>query len=79
MVALPMAFTMVVAILTAKWEAVDGLATLAGFVETSYLVCSWCWSSSARVPYPWTAPWHAGGCGVFPWSDTLGPDSQTAA
>jgi putative oxidoreductase len=38
MVALPMAFTMVVAILTAKWEAVDGLATLAGFVETSYLV-----------------------------------------
>jgi putative oxidoreductase len=36
--ALPMAFTMVVAILTARWGEVDGLATLAGFVETSYLV-----------------------------------------
>jgi putative oxidoreductase len=36
--ALPMAFTMVIAIATAKWSEVDGVATLAGFVETSYLV-----------------------------------------
>jgi putative oxidoreductase len=38
LVALPMAFTMVIALLTAKWSEVDGVATLAGFVETSYLV-----------------------------------------
>jgi putative oxidoreductase len=36
--ALPLAFTMAIAILTAKWSEVDGVATLAGFVETSYLV-----------------------------------------
>jgi putative oxidoreductase len=38
LVALPMAFTMVIAILTAKRPEIDGVATLAGFVETSYLV-----------------------------------------
>jgi putative oxidoreductase len=38
LVALPLAFTMVIAILTARWSEVDGVATLAGFVETSYLV-----------------------------------------
>jgi putative oxidoreductase len=38
LVALPLAFTMVIAILTAKRSEVDGVATLAGFVETSYLV-----------------------------------------
>jgi putative oxidoreductase len=35
---LPMAFTMVVAILTAKRAEVDGLTTLLGFEEWSYLV-----------------------------------------
>jgi putative oxidoreductase len=38
LVALPLAFTMVIAILTARWSEVDGAATLAGFVETGYLV-----------------------------------------
>jgi putative oxidoreductase len=38
LVSLPMAFTMVVAILTAKREALDGLTTLFGFEEWSYLV-----------------------------------------
>jgi putative oxidoreductase len=38
LVALPLAFTMVIAIFTARWSEVDGVATLAGFVETSYLV-----------------------------------------
>jgi putative oxidoreductase len=36
--ALPMAFTMVVAILTAKRGDIDGLSTLVGFEEFSYLV-----------------------------------------
>jgi putative oxidoreductase len=36
--ALPMAFTMVVAILTAKRGDIDGLTTLVGFEEWSYLV-----------------------------------------
>lgn len=36
--ALPLAFTMVVAILTAKREAISGLAALVGFEEWSYLV-----------------------------------------
>src|SRR5690349_12283981 len=36
--ALPMAFTMVVAILTAKRADIDGLSTLLGFEEFSYLV-----------------------------------------
>jgi putative oxidoreductase len=36
--ALPMAFTMVVAILTAKRAEIDGLTTLVGFEEWSYLV-----------------------------------------
>ena len=35
---LPMAFTMVVAIATAKWADVDGLTTLLGFEEWSYIV-----------------------------------------
>jgi putative oxidoreductase len=38
LVALPLAFTMVIAILTARWSEVDGPAALAGLVETSYLV-----------------------------------------
>jgi len=38
LVSLPMAFTMVVAILTAKRENLDGLTTLFGFEEWSYLV-----------------------------------------
>jgi putative oxidoreductase len=38
LVALPLAFTMVIAILTAKWAEVDGLNTLVGFDEWSYLV-----------------------------------------
>lgn len=38
LVALPMGFTMVVAILTAKRENLDGLTTLLGFEEWSYLV-----------------------------------------
>jgi putative oxidoreductase len=37
LVALPLAFTMVIAIATAKWAEVDGPIALAGFVETSYL------------------------------------------
>lgn len=36
--ALPMAFTMVVAILTAKKDDLDGFTTLVGFEEWSYLV-----------------------------------------
>ena len=36
--ALPMAFTMVIAILTAKRPEIDGLTTLVGFEEWSYLV-----------------------------------------
>jgi putative oxidoreductase len=36
--ALPLAFTMVIAILTAKREAIDGLTTLVGLEEWSYLV-----------------------------------------
>jgi putative oxidoreductase len=36
--ALPLAFTMVVAILTAKRADIDGLGTLLGFEEWSYLV-----------------------------------------
>jgi len=36
--ALPMAFTMVIAILTAKRGDIDGLSTLLGFEEVSYLV-----------------------------------------
>jgi putative oxidoreductase len=35
---LPLAFTMVVAIATAKWADVDGLTTLLGFEEWSYIV-----------------------------------------
>jgi putative oxidoreductase len=38
LVALPMTFTMVVAILTAKRAEIDGIATLFGFEEWSYLV-----------------------------------------
>ena len=38
LVALPLAFTMVVAILTAKRADIDGLSTLLGFEEWSYLV-----------------------------------------
>jgi putative oxidoreductase len=38
LVSLPMGFTMVVAILTAKRENLDGLTTLFGFEEWSYLV-----------------------------------------
>ena len=34
----PMAFTMLIAILTAKREAVDGVTTLLGFEEMTYLV-----------------------------------------
>jgi putative oxidoreductase len=36
--ALPMAFTMLIAILTAKRPDIDGLTTLVGFEEWSYLV-----------------------------------------
>jgi putative oxidoreductase len=36
--ALPMAFTMVVAILTAKRAQIDGVATVLGFEEWSYIV-----------------------------------------
>jgi putative oxidoreductase len=38
LVSLPLAFTMVVAILTAKRENIDGFQTLLGFEEWSYLV-----------------------------------------
>jgi putative oxidoreductase len=38
LVALPLAFTMVVAILTAKRADIDGLTTLVGFDEWGYLV-----------------------------------------
>jgi putative oxidoreductase len=38
LVSLPLAFTMVVAILTAKRPNIDGLTTLVGFEEWSYLV-----------------------------------------
>jgi putative oxidoreductase len=38
LVALPLAFTMVVAILTAKRGDIDGVTTLLGFEEWSYLV-----------------------------------------
>jgi putative oxidoreductase len=38
LVALPLAFTMVVAILTAKRPNIDGLSALLGFEEWSYLV-----------------------------------------
>jgi putative oxidoreductase len=38
LVSLPLAFTMVVAILTAKRAELDGLTTLLGFEEWSYLV-----------------------------------------
>jgi len=36
--ALPLSFTMVIAILTAKRDAIDGFTTLVGFEEWSYLV-----------------------------------------
>jgi putative oxidoreductase len=36
--ALPLAFTMVIAIVTAKRDAIDGLTALVGFEEWSYLV-----------------------------------------
>lgn len=38
LVSLPLAFTMVVAILTAKRASIDGVASLVGFEEWSYLV-----------------------------------------
>ncbi len=38
LVALPMAFTMVIAILTAKRDAIEGVTSLVGFEEWSYLV-----------------------------------------
>jgi putative oxidoreductase len=38
LVALPLAFTMVIAILTAKLDKIDGITTLVGFEEWSYLV-----------------------------------------
>jgi putative oxidoreductase len=38
LVSLPLAFTMVIAILTAKRSNIDGLTTLVGFEEWSYLV-----------------------------------------
>jgi len=38
LVALPLAFTMVIAILTAKRAEIDGVSTLLGFEEWSYLV-----------------------------------------
>jgi putative oxidoreductase len=38
LVALPLAFTMVVAILTAKREGIDGFQTLLGFEEWSYMI-----------------------------------------
>ena len=38
LVSLPLAFTMVIAILTAKRPNIDGLTTLVGFEEWSYLV-----------------------------------------
>jgi len=38
LVALPLSFTMVVAILTAKRDSLDGFTTLVGFEEWSYLV-----------------------------------------
>jgi putative oxidoreductase len=38
LVTLPMAFTMVIAILTAKRPDIDGVTTLVGFEEWSYLV-----------------------------------------
>jgi putative oxidoreductase len=38
LVSLPLAFTMVVAILTAKRESIEGLTSLVGFEEWSYLV-----------------------------------------
>lgn len=37
-VSLPLAFTMVVAILTAKRQSIDGVSALVGFEEWSYLV-----------------------------------------
>ncbi len=37
--AAPMAFSMLVAILTAKWAEVDGVATLFAFNEFTYLAC----------------------------------------
>lgn len=38
LIALPLAFTMVIAILTAKLDKIDGITTLVGFDEWSYLV-----------------------------------------
>src|SRR5882757_8040706 len=38
LVSLPLAFTMIIAILTAKRPSIDGLTTLVGFEEWSYLV-----------------------------------------
>jgi putative oxidoreductase len=38
LVSLPMAFSMLVAILTAKRENIDGIASLLGFEESAYLV-----------------------------------------
>ena len=38
LVALPLAFTMVIAILTAKLASIDGVTTLVGFEEWSYLI-----------------------------------------
>ena len=35
---LPMAFTMVIAIITARWDALDGVRTLLGFEEWTYIV-----------------------------------------
>ena len=37
--AIPMAFSMLVAILTAKWAEVDGVATLFAFNEFTYFAC----------------------------------------
>ncbi|HET6281856.1 MAG TPA: DoxX family protein [Polyangia bacterium] len=38
LIALPLAFTMVIAILTAKLDKIDGITTLVGFEEWTYLV-----------------------------------------
>jgi putative oxidoreductase len=50
-----LAITMIVAIITAKWEEVDHLSTLLGFEETSYLVIfTWlaiCGAGKASIDY----------------------------
>jgi putative oxidoreductase len=51
--ALPMAFTMVIAILTAKRADIDGVTTLVGFEEFSYLVM-----------FVWLAVAGAGACSL---------------